>query len=55
MSWDDIFSHNCNLKVGEVPDWFPYDIMNEEINLLSDIRSFLKVLQSNHPVQVIKT
>ncbi|GBB93067.1 hypothetical protein RclHR1_02100016 [Rhizophagus clarus] len=52
MSWEDHFSYNCNLKVGEAPDWHPYEIVEEEVNLLDDIKSFLKVLQSNHPMQV---
>ncbi|RGB40763.1 hypothetical protein C1646_811181 [Rhizophagus diaphanus] len=51
-TWEDYFSHNSNLKVGEAPEWHPCDIMDEEVDLWSDIKRFLKVLRSNHPVQV---
>ncbi|CAB5208439.1 unnamed protein product [Rhizophagus irregularis] len=54
-TWEDYFAHNSNLKVGEAPEWHPYEIMDEEIDLWSDIKRFLKVLQSNHPVQVNKS
>ncbi|PKC08269.1 hypothetical protein RhiirA5_399401 [Rhizophagus irregularis] len=54
-TWEDYFAHNSNLKVGEAPEWHPYEIMDEEIDLWSDIKRFLKVLQSNHPVQIYLT
>ncbi|RIA96991.1 hypothetical protein C1645_814644, partial [Glomus cerebriforme] len=51
-SWDDNFSHNCNLEPGEVPVWYPHDFIegDEEekgdVNdLLDDIGKFIRVLQ----------
>jgi len=48
-SWDDEFSFNSNLEPGEVPEWHPHDMVDEEqVNaLLADIKRFIKILQTN--------
>ncbi|CAG8442892.1 9276_t:CDS:10 [Ambispora leptoticha] len=53
-SWDDDFACNCNLKVGEAPEWHPNDILDRDkpggLNkLLNEIREFLKILEEKVP------
>ncbi|CAB5188348.1 unnamed protein product [Rhizophagus irregularis] len=48
-SWDEV-SFNSNLEPGEVPEWYPHEIVDEEktggINsLMKDINNFIEIIQ----------
>ncbi|CAG8433755.1 11079_t:CDS:10 [Ambispora gerdemannii] len=54
-SWDDDFAFNCNLKVGEAPDWHPTDAIDRDKTggvdkLLNDIREFMNTLEQKVPI-----
>ncbi|CAJ0846985.1 2333_t:CDS:10, partial [Entrophospora sp. SA101] len=59
-SWDDDFAFNSALSVGEVPEWHPYDIVDDEKiggikGLIGEIRKFLNMLQTNIPTPPVNT
>ncbi|CAG8509702.1 9528_t:CDS:10 [Acaulospora morrowiae] len=45
--WEDEFAENCNLKVGEVPSWYPKKIIDDfggVEGLLKDVDEFLETI-----------